>query len=141
MSYTYDSLNRLSSVTDRLGTSNYTYDGASNVSTVTYPNGVQTDYQQYDAMNRILQMATQNSGYIYQRGPTGNLTSVTEQNGRAGQWSFDGLTLRLHAARGMGSRVMPPSTMRQIPCGLLSFSSSGSAKSGKSWKQTGRTKR
>lgn len=84
MSYSYDSLNRLSSVTDRLGTSNYTYDGASNVSTVTYLNGVQTNYQQYDAMNRILQMATQNSGYIYQRGPTGNLTSVTEQNGARG---------------------------------------------------------
>jgi RHS repeat-associated protein len=91
MSYTYDSLNRLSSVADKLGTSNYTYDGASNVSTVTYPNGVQTDYQQYDAMNRILQMATQNSGYIYQRGPTGNLTNATELNGRTVQWSFDGI--------------------------------------------------
>jgi hypothetical protein len=32
----------------------------------------------YDALNRITGLATQNSGYIYQRGPTGNLTSATE---------------------------------------------------------------
>ena len=43
VSYTYDSLNRLSTVVDsRLGTTTYTYDPASNVATVTYPNGVQS---------------------------------------------------------------------------------------------------
>ena len=92
--YTYDDLNRLSTVADnRLSgnnTTTYAYDPASNLSTATYPNGVQS-VMTYDALNRISGLATQNSGYIYQRGPTGNLTSATELNGRTVNWSFDGI--------------------------------------------------
>jgi RHS repeat-associated protein len=40
---------------------------------------------------RISGLATQNSGYLYQRGPTGNLTSATELNGRTLNWSYDGI--------------------------------------------------
>jgi YD repeat-containing protein len=36
-------------------------------------------------------MATPDSGYLYQRGPTGNLTSATELNGRTLNWSYDGI--------------------------------------------------
>lgn len=53
MSYTYDSLNRLSTVVDNrlMGnqTTTYTYHTANNVATVTYPNGVQALFQ-YDAL-------------------------------------------------------------------------------------------
>jgi YD repeat-containing protein len=95
MSYSYDNLNRLQSVTDRLGTTTYSYDGASNVGTVTYPNGVTAQYQ-YDALNRVTGLAASSSaaevgGYTYQRGPTGNLTSASELNGRNVTWSFDGI--------------------------------------------------
>jgi uncharacterized protein RhaS with RHS repeats len=61
MSYTYDTLNRLSTVVDnRLpacqNTTSYAYDGASNVTTVTYPNGVQA-VMQYDPLNRVTALA------------------------------------------------------------------------------------
>jgi RHS repeat-associated protein len=94
VAYSYDDLNRLSTVVDnRLSgnnTTTYAYDPASNLSTATYPNGVQS-VMTYDALNRISGLATQNSGYIYQRGPTGNLTSATELNGRTVNWSFDAI--------------------------------------------------
>jgi len=94
VAYTYDDLNRLSTVADnRLSgnnTTSYAYDPASNLSTATYPNGLQSAMT-YDALNRITGLATQNSGYLYQRGPTGNLTSATELNGRSINWSYDGI--------------------------------------------------
>jgi YD repeat-containing protein len=56
MSYTYDDLDRLSTVVDnRLSgnnTTTYSYDNASNVATVTYPNGVQSTFT-YDTLNRV----------------------------------------------------------------------------------------
>jgi RHS repeat-associated protein len=60
------------------------------VATVTYPNGVQSAFT-YDSLNRVSAMATQSSGYTYQRGPTGNLTSATELNGRTVNWTYDGI--------------------------------------------------
>jgi len=92
--YTYDDLNRLSSVTDGQlqgsQTTTYTYDPANNVAAVNYPNGVQSALT-YDALNRITGLATQSTGYLYQRGPTGNLTGATELNGRTLTWSYDGI--------------------------------------------------
>ena len=56
VSYTYDGLNRLSTVVDnRLSSSNttsYTYDNASNVATVATPNGLQSSFT-YDTLNRL----------------------------------------------------------------------------------------
>lgn len=49
---------------------------------------MQTQYS-YDPLNRISGLATQQSGYTYQRGPTGNLTHASELNGRGVTWSFD----------------------------------------------------
>jgi YD repeat-containing protein len=92
--YTYDDLNRLSTVVDnRLSgnkTTTYTYDPASNLATATYPNGVLSTMS-YDALNRITGLSSQNSGYTYQRGPAGNLSSTTESNGRTVTWSYDGI--------------------------------------------------
>jgi YD repeat-containing protein len=59
--YTYDDLNRLSTVVDnRLSgnrTTTYSYDNASNVATVVYPNGLTSTFT-YDAMNRLTAMST-----------------------------------------------------------------------------------
>ena len=56
VAYTYDGLNRLSTVVDnRLQGSNttaYTYDNASNVATVKYPNGLTSTFT-YDPLNRL----------------------------------------------------------------------------------------
>jgi RHS repeat-associated protein len=99
VAYTYDDLNRLSTVVDnRLSgnnTTTYTYDPASNVATATYPNGVQSAMT-YDALNRITGLAASSSaaeisGYTYQRGPTGNLIGASELNGRTLNWTYDGI--------------------------------------------------
>jgi RHS repeat-associated protein len=94
MSYTYDNLDRLSTVVDnRLSgnnTTTYNYDNASNVATVTYPNGVQSTFA-YDTLNRVTGLSSQPVSYTYQRGPTGNLSSVAESSGRAVNWSYDGI--------------------------------------------------
>ena len=94
VSYSYDELNRLSSVVDnRLfgnNTTTYAYDPASNLTTATLPNGVQSTFS-YDSLNRVTGLATQNSGYLYQRGPTGNLTGASELSGRALNWTYDGV--------------------------------------------------
>ena len=95
MSYTYDSLNRLSTVVDnRLpagqNTTSYTYDTASNLVTTTYPNGLQSSFG-YDVLNRMTALATPISSYNYQLGAVGNRTQATESNGRTIQWSYDGI--------------------------------------------------
>ena len=45
----------------------------------------------YDTLNRVSGLSSQVSGYTYQRGPSGNLTSATESNGRIESWSYDGI--------------------------------------------------
>jgi RHS repeat-associated protein len=94
VSYTYDDLNRLSTVVDnRLSgnnTTTYTYDPASNVATATYPNGLQSTFT-YDTLNRLTAMNAGTAGYSYQLGATGNRTQATEQNGRTLNWSYDGI--------------------------------------------------
>src|SRR5207237_1230562 len=55
VSYGYDALNRLASVTDNApggGTTTYSYDDAGRLGSYTYPNGITTKYS-YDALNRI----------------------------------------------------------------------------------------
>ncbi len=94
VSYQYDSLNRLTAVEDSdlagSNTTSYTYDSANNVGTVAYPNGVTSQFT-YDALNRVTGLNSQVSGYTYQRGATGNLTSVVELGGRTVNWTYDGI--------------------------------------------------
>jgi RHS repeat-associated protein len=94
VSYTYDDLNRLSTVVDNRLTGNqtttYSYDSASNLATVTYPNGIQATFT-FDQLNRVSQLVTPVAGYTYQRDPTGNKTSVVELNGRTSNWTYDGI--------------------------------------------------
>jgi RHS repeat-associated protein len=91
VSYTWDTLNRLSTVADsRLGTTTYTYDAANNVVTAAYPNGVQSTLN-YDQLNRLTSLVTPTTGYLYQLGATGNRTNVTENTGRSINWGYDGI--------------------------------------------------
>ena len=95
MNYTYDTLNRLSTVIDnRLpagqNTTNYAYDTANNLVTKTDPNGLQSTFT-YDLLNRMTALATPISSYTYQLGAVGNRTQATESNGRTIQWSYDGI--------------------------------------------------
>jgi RHS repeat-associated protein len=92
--YTYDDLNRLSTVVDYnlpgQDTTSYTYDPASNVAAVLYPNGLQSTFT-YDQLNRLTAMNVGTGSYSYQLGPTGNRTSATEGNGRSLTWNYDGI--------------------------------------------------
>jgi RHS repeat-associated protein len=97
VSYSYDDLNRLSTVVDaRLAgnqTTTYSYDSASNVGKVTYPNGIAAQFT-YDLLNRVTGLSstsTPAASYTYQRGATGNLTQVVELSGRQVSWSYDGI--------------------------------------------------
>src|SRR5579862_7825280 len=91
VSYTYDSLNRLHTAVDsHLGTTTYSYDDASNLASAAYSNGVQYGFN-YDQLNRLKQIATQQTGYSYQLGATGNKTSVLELNNRQATWNYDGI--------------------------------------------------
>ena len=93
-SYTYDSLNRLGTVVDsRLAsnqTTTYGYDTASNVASVTYPNAVQYGFN-YDELNRLKQIATSQTGYLYTLDAVGNRKTGTELNGRTAAWTYDGI--------------------------------------------------
>ena len=105
VTYSYDKLNRLATVTDntaasgaRPGTGNatYSYDAAGNLAGYTYPNGVRTDYT-YNSLNRLTNVTAKNasasllSSYAYTLGPTGNRLSVSELSGRAVTYSYDEL--------------------------------------------------
>jgi RHS repeat-associated protein len=135
--YTYDNLNRLSTVVDnRLpvgqNTTTYSYDPASNLATVTYPNGLQSSFT-YDDLNRLKSM----NGYTYQLGPTGNRTSASEPSGRAVNWSYDGIyrltnetiSLDPHSNNGtasygldpVGNRLSQASSLPGIPTGSFSY--------------------
>jgi len=101
--YTYDALNRLSTVSEsNSGTAKYAYDNVGNLQSVTYANGVVHNYS-YDARNRLTNLGvTGNSstpgqpavpgnivGYAYTLDASGHRTSVTEASGRAMNYGYD----------------------------------------------------
>jgi RHS repeat-associated protein len=95
VNYTYDNLNRLSSVVDnRLpagqNTTTYTYDAASFVVTATTPNQLQSTFT-WDSRHRLTQLSTPISTYNYQLDGVGNPTSATEGTGRTITWNYDGI--------------------------------------------------
>jgi len=151
MTYGYDQLNRLSSVTDASGVTNYSYDPVGNLAGYTYPNGVATSYT-YDNLNRLTSMqstcgtgapacgssGTAISSYAYTLGAAGNRLSVAELSGRTVTYGYDDL-YRLtsetvasdpHGNNGqvsytfdkVGNRLQRTSTLPAIPAtGLLNY--------------------
>jgi RHS repeat-associated protein len=94
VAYTYDDLDRLSTVVDNnlpgQNTTSYTYDNASNIAMVATPNGLQSSFT-YDTLNRLTAMTTQVASYNYTLGATGNRTQAIESNGRTVNWSYDNI--------------------------------------------------
>ncbi len=93
--YTYDQLNRLSTVTDSSGATTYAYDAVGNLQNFTYPNGVTHAYS-YDTLNRLTQVgASKNavgiSNYAYTLGLAGNRLTVAELSGRTVNYGYDSL--------------------------------------------------
>ena len=98
--YSYDSLNRLGTVTDNrlaagANVTTYSYDSVGNLQSYLYPNGVQTSHT-YNNLNRLTAVSISNgpsqlAGYSYTLGPAGNRLSVTESNGRSVQYTYDAL--------------------------------------------------
>jgi RHS repeat-associated protein len=103
LTYTYDQLNRLSTVTDnRLlsqgatsGVTTYNYDAVGNLLNFVYPNGV-TSANSYDTLNRLTQMGSSKnsssiSNYAYTLGVAGNRLTVAELSGRSVAYGYDSL--------------------------------------------------
>ncbi|MFL0809341.1 MAG: tandem-95 repeat protein [Agarilytica sp.] len=94
--YTYDDLNRLENVMDSSGTTSYTYDNVGNLDTVTYPNGLLTDYD-YNAVNQLTDVVTRDAintvinHFSYSLTLTGRREIITELDGRTTAYCYDNL--------------------------------------------------
>jgi RHS repeat-associated protein len=93
VSYSYDTMNRLSTVTDnRLpagqNTTTYSYDPVSNLVTAMYPNQSQQTLS-YDQLNRVSQSSAPSRSYSYRRSATGQIVSAAESSGRNVSYSYD----------------------------------------------------
>jgi RHS repeat-associated protein len=94
VTYAYDSLNRLSSVSDAAtGVSNYGYDNVGNLLNLTYPNGLSHAYT-YNKKNQLTNLAaargtTPIAGYSYTLDQTGRRQSVADLGGRVATYTYD----------------------------------------------------
>ncbi|MCU7841781.1 MAG: hypothetical protein KZQ94_20695, partial [Candidatus Thiodiazotropha sp. (ex Troendleina suluensis)] len=94
--YSYDSLNRLQSVTDTSGTTSYGYDAVGNRTSVSYPNNSSEVYR-YDSLNRLTRKETHDGtgalvgAYDYTLDATGRRTQIDEQSGRGTAYGYDDL--------------------------------------------------
>jgi YD repeat-containing protein len=145
VSYTYDSLNRLSTVAEaNTGTTNYTYVEAGNLASFAQPNGVTHAYT-YDGRNRLRNLsvapvsspASPLASYAYTLDNAGHRTSVTEQSGRTVTHAYDNIyrltseTIAsdpnsLNGAVGytydnVGNRTQQTSTVTVIPAGVFNY--------------------
>jgi len=103
-SHTYDSLNRLASVTDHGGNATaYTYDHVGNLESISYPNGVVTSYS-YDSRNRLVLMEHSRNSVVlaqfhYQVNAIGDRVLVTHADGSFVEYEYDNqhrLTREIH---------------------------------------------
>jgi len=135
VAYTYDSLNRLSTVVDNWlpvgqNTTTYSYDPASNLATVVYPNGLRSSFT-YDDRNRLTNLSlTKGStlaSYNYTFDLVGNRQSATESSGRTVNWGYDGIyrltqetiSLDPHSKNGSVGYTLDPVGNRQSQTSTL----------------------
>jgi len=95
--YSYDALNRLTSVRDQRtsGQTTYTYDPVGSLRSFLYPNQVNHTYT-YDLLNRLTQVSVARSAtiianYGYALSGTGRRTAVHELGTRKAQYEYDAL--------------------------------------------------
>ncbi len=114
VSYAYDNVNRLSSVTDWTAgkMTSYSYDANSNLVNMMYPNGRETGYT-YDDGNRLVNLVNTDgagvvSGYAYTLDAVGNRLQVTEtgpgNSSSVTAYEYD-LLSRLHTVTFPGTTV------------------------------------
>jgi RHS repeat-associated protein len=105
-SYQYDTLNRLSTLTDsQTGQFSFGYDALSRRTSLTRPNGISTSYS-YDSLSRLLSVLHQAGGatldgasYTYDN--AGNRTSKTNYlDGTTSNYSYDALYQLLQVTQG-----------------------------------------
>ena len=91
-SYTYDSLNRLTSQTDAEdATTTYAYDEAGNLHSLTDADGNTTTWS-YDLLGRCLEETNPLGDHeYYSYDPSGRLLSKTDYDGRTTTYTYDGL--------------------------------------------------
>ena len=97
VSYAYDTLNRLATVTDsNLGNTNYTYDEVGNLKSVAYPNNIKHQYT-YNALNRLDLLIdrsptnTMINCWKYHTTGAGQRTWVEEFDHRTAWYTYDNL--------------------------------------------------
>ena len=100
--YSYDVLNRLSTVTDRHGqVTTYAYDAVGNRESMIHGNATITHYR-YDPLNRLTDLSHQTGlggellSYSYELHATGRRTKITESSGRVTDYSYDDLYRLIH---------------------------------------------
>ncbi len=158
--YTYDELNRLSTVQEsNTGTTTYTYDNVGNLATVTYPNGIVHTYS-YDTRNRLTNLGVAKGAnsllsYAYTLDAAGHRTNVTEQSGRTVNYTYDNLyrltneTVALDPASingavnytydAVGNRKQMASTLPGIPAGLWNYDANDRFTAGDTYDANGNT--
>ena len=93
--YTYDALNRLTSITNNIGqTTTFDYDALGRRTSMTHDNGVVTNYT-YDAASQLLSLvhqlgATTINSFTYTYDKIGNRETKTDNNGTA-NYTYDTL--------------------------------------------------
>jgi len=97
ISYSYDNLNRLSTVSENGAIeATYTYDANGNRATLTLGNGVTTTYS-YNLANWVTNLSNKNSSgatlssYAYTYYASGNQKSKTDNTGKVTSYVYDGL--------------------------------------------------
>ena len=90
ISYSYDEVNRISSVTDQYGqTLSYAYDKAGNRTRLTYPGNKAVNYA-YDEADRLLSLTDWlNKTTEYTRNAAGQVTDVLNGNGTKVHYEYD----------------------------------------------------
>ncbi|MFH1777866.1 MAG: RHS repeat protein, partial [Candidatus Omnitrophota bacterium] len=94
-SFTYDALNRVSSVNTNylFGTKtvSYSYDGVGNRIALNYPDGIGTVNYNYDSLNRLIQINHNTDTATYEYDTSGRLIKKTLPNGVYTDYNYDSL--------------------------------------------------
>ncbi|MCZ6624836.1 MAG: hypothetical protein O7B35_11505, partial [Deltaproteobacteria bacterium] len=116
--YTYDALNRLTSITNNIGqTTTFDYDAFGRRTSMTHDNGVVTNYT-YDAASQLLSLvhqlgATTINSFNYTYDKVGNRETKTDNNGTA-NYTYDTLNRLVEAVNPLPSNPVESFTYDEV---------------------------